>query len=75
MKWPPNNKLNFCNDISFQEQKLIGLQEDKSRLEERLEDVLDRLKTARNTTNVEEAYRQEIRANAKLAEIYKGNFF
>lgn len=53
---------------------MIDLQDDKTRLQERLEDVLDRLKIARNSTNVEEAYRQEIRANAKLAEVYKGNF-
>lgn len=53
---------------------MIGLQDDKARLQERLEDVLDRLKSARNSTHVEETYRQEIRANAKLAEVYKGNF-
>jgi hypothetical protein len=41
-------------------------------LEERLEDVLERLKAARTSTNVEEAYRQEVRAQAKLADLYKG---
>ena len=49
-----------------------SLEEDKSGLEERLEDVLGRLKAARNSTKIEEAYRQEIRAQTKLADIYKG---
>ncbi len=41
-------------------------------MEERLEDVLERLKAARTSTNVEEAYRQEVRAQSKLADLYKG---
>jgi hypothetical protein len=58
----------FC----FQESKVGSLTEDKSHLEERLEDVLERLKAARTSTNVEEAYRQEVRAQSKLADLYKG---
>jgi hypothetical protein len=56
----------------FQENKVMGLEEAKTQLEDRLEDVLGRLKDARNVTNVEEAYKQEVRAQSRLADIYKG---
>jgi hypothetical protein len=49
-----------------------SLEENKSGLEERLEDVLERLKAARNSTNTEETHRHEIRAHERVAEIYKG---
>jgi chromatin segregation and condensation protein Rec8/ScpA/Scc1 (kleisin family) len=40
---------------------VASINEDKAQLEERVDDLIERLKEARSMTNVEEAYKQEIR--------------
>ncbi len=40
---------------------MASINEDKAQLEERVDDLIERLKEARSMTNVEEAYKQEIR--------------
>ena len=55
-----------------QESKVSSLDEEKNRLVDRVNSLIERLREARNSTNIEEAYKQEVRSQAKMAELYKG---
>ena len=57
----------------LQESRNESLEENKSELEKRIDDLLKRLQEAWNLTNIEEAYKREISTQVKLAEIHKGN--
>ncbi len=55
--------------LEAREEALLG---DKEVLQSRVEDMIERLKEAREAnSNLEEGFRQEVRAQTKLADLYK----
>lgn len=55
--------------LEGREEALIG---DKEVLQSRLDDLIERLKEARDSkSNLEEGFRQEVRAQTRLAELYQ----
>ena len=69
LSWDLNHKNEFIKNLEGHIEALVA---DKELLVSKNNDILDRLKDARDSkSTVEEGFRQEVRAQTKLSELYQ----
>ena len=67
------DKARLVEAARMAEGKAQALQEDNENFQSRILELTEKLKTARDSElKLEESYRQELRAQTKLAQLYKG---